>query len=828
MRKALACSAVLLAVVCTAVLAATPVTGELTVNTTLAGSQDQPSVALDADGDFAVGWEDGNTGSRNIQLRRFTRAGTPASSEITMDAAADSQDPALGMSATGAGVAVWQSVASGQTIARRFDADSAEGPEVPVNASTATAAPDVAMDADGDFVVVWEDNTAADAIVRAQRFDETGATQGSVFTVNEPASLGTDSLDPAIAIDNAGSFVVAWERPAGGNDDVIARVFNADGSPRTGDLTVATGATDQDDPEAAMDADGDLAVAWESGDDVLARRYSSAGGATTSAFPVNSTTAGAQGNVRIGLDDGGGSLAASWDSDAGGSDDVVTRRFNMAGTPLSGEVGVNTTLAGNQADPGLGVDATGRFVVAWESDGTATDVIARAFDPVTPQSQQPPSPPPPPPPSPGGGRPDCQDPTRILVTCLNPSGAFTIPGVCGPSFGTILPACNLPSNPPTVCGPSFGTILTACQLPQSRIMACGGFGTILPQCNNPPNSVPKVCGGGGTSLPRCTGANQLALACGPSTGTPLPACNFPTKINATPLQAGKSATLTLTLSCPPSGATTSAVGRGARAAQKAPDTCDMSLALKYMRVSLSETLAAHAGDVGVNFTTAAGLINDLERVANDPDFEAKSLRRLQTARANQQIFYGRAGDLIQRYLGTTRVNEEVDRPAATRYLLQRDGPRDYVGIENVEFGNAFAGPIGLWVESLANAVRRYRQLEGGAGGKSSAGDAATLVGPAQVRRQRGGRVLSKRYKVKTGLKRASKRRGKTRKIKIKLSKRTVNTLVREAARSKRSKRVVPLRLLVSYRGKVQGRRIPVARMIDVQLRVKQRAKRKKR
>ena len=601
MRKALACSVALLALACAAALAATPVTSEIAVNTTLAGSQDQPSVALDADGDFAVGWEDGPGGSRAIRLRRFTRAGAPATAEITMDTGGDSQDPALGMSATGAGVAVWQSSA-GQTMARRFDADSAEGAAFPVNAATATQAPDVAVDADGDFVVVWEDNTAADAVVNAQRFDETGAPQGGVLTVNGPVTPGTDSLDPAVAIDDAGNFVVTWERPAGANDDVFARIFNADGSPRTGELTVASGATDQDDPEAAMDADGDLAVAWESGDDVVARRYSSAGGAATSAFPVNSTTTGAQGNVRIGLGAGGASLAATWDSNAGGSDDVVARRFNSAGSPLSGEVAVNTTVAGNQGDPGLGADATGRFVVAWESDGTATDVIARAFDPVTAQGQQPQQQPPPPPSS--GGRPDCQDPTRILVTCLNPSGAFTIPGVCGPSFGTILPACNLPSNPPTVCGPSFGTILTACQLPQSKIIACGGLGTILPQCNNPPDSVPRVCGG--APLPKCTGANQLVLVCGPSTGTPLPACNFPTKINATPLQTGKPATLTLTLSCPPSGATTSAASRGARAAQKAPDTCDMTLALKYMRVSLSETLAAHAGDVGVELPHRRG------------------------------------------------------------------------------------------------------------------------------------------------------------------------------------------------------------------------------
>ncbi len=812
MRKALACSVSLLALGCAVALAATPVTGEIAVNTTVAGSQDQPSVALDADGDFAVTWEDGTGPTRAIQLRRFTRAGAATTLELPMDGAADSQDPAVAMSATGDGVVAWQSGAGGQTVARRFDANSAEGLEIPVNASTATEAPDVAMDADGDFVVVWEDNAAEDAVIRAQRFTEAGVADGSVITVNGPAAPGTKSLDPAIAIDNAGDFVVAWERPSGDNDDVIARVFNADGSPSTGELTVASGAADQDDVESAMDADGDFAVGWESGDDVLARRYSSTGTPTTSAFPVNSTTTGAQGNVRVGLDAGGGSLAATWDSDAGGDDEVVARRFSTSGAPLSGEVAVNTTDAGDQGDPGLGIDASGRFVVAWETDGTATDVFARVFDPVTMQQ----------PPPGGGGNSPCDDPARILVSCQIPSGQFTIPGVCGPSFGTILPACNIPTYPPVVCGPSFGTILNACQLPQSKIIACGGFGTILPQCNNPPSSVPGVCGGGGTLLPKCTGANQLALACGPSTGTPLPACNFPTKIKATPLQTGKGATVTVDTGCAPSGATTSAAGRGARAAQKGPDTCDVNLMLRGMRVSLWETLAFQATQTAHSFLTDAHHANEfieLRETLTEAQKQSLMDANLALAGAAARVFIERVNRLLPMYLGPTRVADEMSVDQLYEYLTRQRGNPPYPPETD---GQPVGGPIKIWARAFENAVGRYRQLEGiGAGKKSS-------VGAAQVKRPSGGLLLRKRYKLRTGRKRGSKRRGKTRKIKIKLSKRTVNKLVREAAKSKGSKRVIPLRLVISYRGKLRGRRIPVARFIDVQLRVKPKSKRKKR
>jgi hypothetical protein len=682
-----------------------------------------------------------------------------------------------------------------------------------VNASTATQAPDVAMDADGDFVVVWEDNTAADAIVRAQRFTEAGVADGSVIAVNEPTGPGIGSFDPSVAIDNAGRFVVAWERfVATGNDDVYARVFNASGTAQTAELPVATGTADQDDTESAMDADGDVAIAWESGspdDDVLARRYNSAGAPTTSAFPVNSTTAGTQGNVRVGLDAGGGSLAATWDSDAGGDDEVVTRRFNSAGAPLSGEVAVNTTDAGDQADPGLGVDASGRFVVAWESDGTGTDVIARAFDPVTAQ-----------PPDGGGGGPpppdpQCVNPTTLLVSCANPSGR--VPGVCGPSFASIFPACYLPTVPPTVCGPSFGTILQACQLKEARILACGGFGTILPQCNLPPTSVPQVCGpSSGTILPACTGGNNLVLACGPSTGTVLPPCNFATKIKAGLLDPGKSETIDLTLSCPPRGAQASQ-SPGAGAAQKKPakpKTCPLSTVLEGSRKALDAVLESQARDVAGSFFLVA-----LGHRANDQA----------SGRRNGDSFEGRAEYYRRTYLpagGKAPGFEFGDRTRVQRGLfaqkpaLEAGSPLHFypyggpVGIYPPGT-NALNAPIYGWVRSLDVAANQYEKLVREA--KSSSAARGGQIPGAQSARLRKPRV-TKRFRI---------RAGKRRRVRLKLSRKTVGALVKDARR-RRAKRV-PVRIIVSYRGKLSGRRIPVARVIDLQLRVKKaKPKRKKR
>jgi hypothetical protein len=598
-----------------------------------------------------------------------------------------------------------------------------------------------------------------------------------------------DSLDPAVAMDSAGNFVVAWERDVGSDDDVFARVFNAAGSAQTAELPVATGAADQDDTEAAMDADGDFAVGWESGNDVQARRYSSAGAPTTAGFLVHAPSAGQQGNVRIGLDAAGASLALAWDSDASGNEDVVTRRFGASGTPLSGEVTVNTTLAGSQQDPGLGADASGRFAVAWESTGTDTNVVARRFDPGSGQ------------PLPGGGggdpapRPECVNPTTLLVTCANPSGRLA--GVCGPSFASIFPACYLPTVPPTVCGPSFGTIVKPCQLKTPEILACGGLGTILPQCKSAPKSVPQVCGpSSGTILPACTGGNNLVLVCGPSTGTVLPPCNFKGRIrSAPPLDPNKSATLDVELSCPPKTARASS-SSGARAAQKKPaEECDLTAAVEIARDGLVTALRRHAADVGFGFLQVA----EIQNLTADGN-------------ANSRAFAQRAYALIGSFLGQTStgvlssadgLTDRLRHPTLLRPPYQ--GPDSiHVGSDDIEQS------VSNWSYSFARTILTLRQLQGKAGNRPD-----LTPRDSAAKRPR----VVKRFKLRSR---------KRRRVKLKLSKKIVRALVREARKSKTSKRVIPIRIVIAYRGKLQGRRIPVARMMDVKLRVKAKPKRKKR
>ena len=70
------------------------------------------------------------------------------------------------------------------------------------------------MDADGDFVVVWEaerqlPDGSIDWDVYGRRYDSAGQPLGGEFVINTDRT--NDQADPAVAMDAAGNFVIAWE-----------------------------------------------------------------------------------------------------------------------------------------------------------------------------------------------------------------------------------------------------------------------------------------------------------------------------------------------------------------------------------------------------------------------------------------------------------------------------------------------------------------------------------------------------------------------------------------------------------------------------------------
>jgi hypothetical protein len=254
--------------------AAAPVGSEFRVNTLTAGDQQNPAVAMDSDGNFAVTWESrGQPGSgHGIYAQRYDAAGVPLGSEFRINTltVGDQQNPAVAMDSDGNFVVTWQSWDQDgswwEIYAQRFDAAAAPvGSEFRVNTFTPGAQqnPAVAMDSEGNFVVTWQtagDGRSVVGGIYAQRYDASGAAVGTEFRVN--SFITNNVFSPKVAMDGAGSFVVAWYDGGyglyGWGKGGYAQRYTAAGAPVGSNLRV-DGLT-----AVAMDDAGNFVVTWES------------------------------------------------------------------------------------------------------------------------------------------------------------------------------------------------------------------------------------------------------------------------------------------------------------------------------------------------------------------------------------------------------------------------------------------------------------------------------------------------------------------------------------------------------------------------------------
>jgi hypothetical protein len=200
---------------------------------------------------------------------------------------------------------------------------------------------------------------------------------------------------PSLATLLDGRFVATWNdtsrRGDDPNDAIRGQVFNADGSKSGSEFLVNTTTTkNQDTSKVTVLTNGNFVVTWEaSGGDgnglgVVARVFGPTGTPITGEIAVNTVTAGDQDNRAITALAGGG-FVVTWDDPSlsvpGTSDvNIKGQRFNADGTKAGGEFLVNTTTIGDQQFSSVTGLADGRFVVTWSDFGGGGHIKAQIFD----------------------------------------------------------------------------------------------------------------------------------------------------------------------------------------------------------------------------------------------------------------------------------------------------------------------------------------------------------------------------------------------------------------------------------------------------------------
>ncbi len=254
------------------------------VNQTTAGEQRLPVVAMDASDNFVVVWEsaeqDGS--GAGIVARRYNGAGTALGNEFVVNTstAGDQTFPDVAVDPAGDFVVSWHGAGTGgsgnDVYARRYNsAGAAQGGETRVNATLAGSQTvgRVSLDAAGNFVVTWysDQTPTAGLDVYARQFKASGLATGPEFRVNVTTIDNQSFADVALEAD--GDFIVAWSSlmQDGSGYGVYSRRYrnalqgdaNGDGVVGAADYAVWAAQFGQSTPglRADFDANGNVGTA---------------------------------------------------------------------------------------------------------------------------------------------------------------------------------------------------------------------------------------------------------------------------------------------------------------------------------------------------------------------------------------------------------------------------------------------------------------------------------------------------------------------------------------------------------------------------------------
>jgi len=311
-----------------------PQGSEFRVHVTTTGTQINADIAVDASGNFIIVWQDERGGITNddIYARRFNSDGTPIDVTefiVNTHTTGTQENPKVAMDADGDFIVVWNGVGSidgAGVFAALFDenANIQLGGQIQVNTTTTFTQkePDVAMDTNGNFTVVWDGNGIGGDLtgIFRRRYN----SSGTALDVNEVA-LNVTTTDiqesPSIGMNDNGDVIIAWESEAqdGDDDGIFARRYNNAGVVLDGaEFQVNTYTTSyQLHASAAIDEDGDFVIIWRAGDDqdgsgdgIFGQAYLANGTANGAEFQVNTYTDFNQANPYIAMNESGQFITA--------------------------------------------------------------------------------------------------------------------------------------------------------------------------------------------------------------------------------------------------------------------------------------------------------------------------------------------------------------------------------------------------------------------------------------------------------------------------------------------------------------------------------------
>jgi hypothetical protein len=407
-------------------------------------SQDDPTVAMDASGNFMITWIDDRNGDSYIYFQRYNPAGIKQGTNQKVVGSANHQSPSMAMASNGGFVSAWMEYHN-----RNYDIYFQQynfggiplGNYRKVNDDTGDEHqryPSIAMDGQGNFVIVWEDWRNGNHDIYFQHYTSSNIKLGNNQKANAVGSTANCSTRP-IGMTGRGNFVITWQDSRNANAGIYFQRYSSTGIAQGNNHRVndVVAIAQQEFPAIAMNGSNNFVIAWEDhcflfSDGLYFQRYNSFGMAQgnnqiATQIELGRNWMGAPPSIAM---DDPGNFVITWsmyefrgdydensinfqrynwfgilqgkqqaDFEGFGSsiamhgngnfviagydnDNIYFQQFDSSGVKLGNEQIVNEMATGEiQNTPAIAMDASGNFVIAWEDHRSGNyDIYFQCYD----------------------------------------------------------------------------------------------------------------------------------------------------------------------------------------------------------------------------------------------------------------------------------------------------------------------------------------------------------------------------------------------------------------------------------------------------------------
>ena len=232
-----------------------------------------------------------------------------------------------------------------------------QGNNIQIKAVTSGEYPAVGMDRSGNFTIAWA-NWYTPRGIYTQRFGSEGDSLGTALRINQP--YYEEIWNPAIAMNEAGDFIIVWEKGRYGEEGIYGQLFKNDGTAEGANFKINDDNSNAYHGKAtvAIDSSGTIfAIVWQDnrlGDFNLYCQLYRNGETHGTNFIVNEedndSTSWFVPAIAM---DKLGRFVITWADNRRGTKDIYGQCYDSSGKAIGKNFIVNTEKDGNQGHPAV-------------------------------------------------------------------------------------------------------------------------------------------------------------------------------------------------------------------------------------------------------------------------------------------------------------------------------------------------------------------------------------------------------------------------------------------------------------------------------------------